>query len=339
MSRAGIDALSAAWGARGAAGFLEAPAEGGPRTGAIRLFYGPGEVHPRDPLSGWAVDGYGEFLWVTEWEGAVAPASLEEIRSATRAFYSSKGYRGAVVLSRPRQGIPDHPQPLWGETPPESFTVVERAGGREMRFEIRLLESRHPGLFLDHAPLRERLACWDRLAGRKVLNTFAYTGSLSVAAWAGGASEVLTLDLSRPTIQWAERNARLNAVDPARSRFFYGDCFEELPRLARRGELFDVVISDPPSFSRGRKKTFSTQKDLVELHRLLFSVLRSGGLLVTSINSANVEWEKYEREVRMAAREAGRALQLLERLEQPATFPSHPANPRSRYLKGFIFES
>jgi 23S rRNA G2069 N7-methylase RlmK/C1962 C5-methylase RlmI len=329
-----VDVLEQAWKVRLLAGVLERIHES-----ALRLFYGPGEVHPSDPFSSWAIDGYGEYLWITEWEGPSQAHSIDELRRASQTFYSSQGYRGAVLLKRPRNSVPEKPQVLWGATPPESFTVLEGAREHELKFEIRLTEGRHPGLFLDHFPLRQWLMKSGKASGKRVLNTFAYTGSLSMAAWKGGAAEVVTLDLSKPTIQWAERNAALNALAPEKSRFLAGDFFEEVPRIARRGERFDLVISDPPSFSRGRKGTFSTQKDLVDLHEKLFSVLSPGGVLVSSINSANVPWDKYENEVKLAARNAGRRLTLLQRIEQPESFPAHPANPKSRYLKGFIFES
>ncbi|NDD91125.1 class I SAM-dependent rRNA methyltransferase [bacterium] len=306
---------------------------------ALRLFYGPGEVAPSDPLSAWAIDGYGSTLWVTEWEGGELSAAMSDLQQATEQVYRPRGYSGAVVLRRPRQGVPEKPQMLWGSEPPEAFTVVEGSGAQAMTFEIRLLSSRHPGLFLDHQPLRHWLAHSGLLQGKQVLNTFAYTGSLSVASWKGGASSVTTLDLSRPTIQWAERNAEWNQIPGETRRFLVGDFFDQIPRLVKKGESFDLVISDPPSFSRGLKRTFSTQKDLLDLHGLLFSVLRPGGLLVTSINSANVSWEKYEREVHQAAARVGRRLNLIQKIEQPLSFPSHPANPKSRYLKGFIFSS
>ncbi|MEN9723033.1 MAG: bifunctional rRNA ((2069)-N(7))-methyltransferase RlmK/23S rRNA, partial [Pseudomonadota bacterium] len=219
-------------------------------SGALRLFYGPGEVSPGHPLAAWAVDGYGAYLWVTEWEGPHAPLSLEELSQITRDFYEPLGFVGAIVLTRPRQGVPDQPRVLWGQTPPKAFGVYERWGEVALEYEIRLLESRHPGLFLDHEPLRRWLACSGQMQGRSVLNTFAYTGSLSVAAWRGGARSVTTVDLSRPTLDWAKRNAEINggmacggltessATPESQSRFFVGDFFEQIPRLARRGERF-----------------------------------------------------------------------------------------------------
>jgi 23S rRNA G2069 N7-methylase RlmK/C1962 C5-methylase RlmI len=78
---------------------------------------------------------------------------------------------------------------------------------------------------------------------------------------------------------------------------------------------------------------------LRELHSHLFSVLESPGLLISSINSANVSAERFESEILQAAQACGRSLKKLRRIEQPPSFPSHPENPKSRYLKGFVFEA
>jgi len=304
---------------------------------ALRLWYGPGEAR-EGVLQNWAIDGYGPFLWITEWEAALASATdlawIERLAQETQAFYGPLGFEGAVILSRPRQGVPELPKLLWGAVPDEKFEVREG----DLRFWIRLFGSRHPGLFLDHRPLRDWLALSGACRRKKVLNTFSYTGSLSVAASLGGAQHVTTLDLSKATLQWAKENAELNEISSDQSRWIAGDFFEEIPRLKRRGERFGVVISDPPSFSRGKKSNFSTQKDLVRLHQNLLSVLEPGGILVSSINSANVSWKHFEREVHEAARLAGVRLREMAPIRQPESFPSSPEMPRSDYLKGIIAE-
>src|SRR5690606_24981460 len=152
--------------------------------------------------------------------------------------------------------------PLFGEVPAGHFSVSE--GGRS--FLVQLQGVRHPGLFLDLAPLRDWLQA--RSQGWRVLNAFAYTGSLSVAAGRGGASHVTTIDLSRPTIRWAEENWRENVLPESSARFIAGDVFEWLPRLRREKAEYDCLILDPPSFSRGKKGSFSTAKDLRRLHEL-----------------------------------------------------------------------
>jgi 23S rRNA (cytosine1962-C5)-methyltransferase len=296
---------------------------------AIRVFHGPGEGS--GALQAITIDRFGDSCWVTEREGEkAAPASLA---GALRDFLESRGVRSAVALWRPRAGIPETAEPLLGETAaPDAKSGIEaREDGA--RYSIRFSGVRHPGLFLDHAPLRRWLR--ERASGWRVLNTFAYTGSLSVAAGLGGASHVTTLDLSGATVDWASANWRLNGLAEDKGRFIAGDVFERLPRFHRQGEAFDCVILDPPSFSRGKKGSFSTAKDLVKLHELAIDLLAPGGVLVTSINSANVSAEKFRADVLAAARARAKAFDVLAELSLPDTFPTRLERPEDRYLKGW----
>jgi 23S rRNA (cytosine1962-C5)-methyltransferase len=320
--------LQAAWKWRQARGVLS-------ELEAVRVFHGPGEGS--GDLSRISIDRFGNHFWVTEWsatgekDSAVGGGSnIQKVRTSLEAFFKEIGARSAVALIRPEKGLPEEPVTIFGEAPSERFEVREG----EMKIRIQLLGARHPGLFLDHLPLRRWLK--KRMQGLRVLNTFSYTGSLSVSAGLGGAAHVTTLDLSQPILAWAKENWECNSLPADRSRFISGDYFEWLPRLRKSGERFDCVILDPPSFSRGKKGTFSTSKDLRRLHVAAFEVLEPGGYLVTSINSANVPREKFEAEVWSAARECGLNAQVLHRIDLPETFPTRMANPEQRYLKGVI---
>jgi 23S rRNA (cytosine1962-C5)-methyltransferase len=173
--------------------------------------------------------------------------------------------------------------------------------------------------------------------GLRVLNLFAYTGSLSIAAGRGGAESVTTIDLSKATMDWARENWALNHLESARGRFFAGDVFEELPRLERRKELFERIVLDPPSFSRGKKGTFSTQKDWGRLHDRVLPLLAPGGILVSSMNSAQIPQSRVEDEIHQAAHRLGLRLQVLRRIDLPETFPTETGMPEERYLKGAYF--
>jgi len=298
---------------------------------AIRVFHGPGEGSGE--LSRIAIDRLGEHFWVTEWTAGdkdSSGSSIKKVQLELEAFFKEIEARSAVALFRPEKGIPDEPVTLFGKAPEGRFEIQEEG----VRFRIQLLGARHPGLFLDHLPLRRWLRA--RMKGLRVLNTFSYTASLSVAAGLGGAEHVTTLDLSNPILSWAKENWELNGLSQERARFISGDYFEWLPRLKRAGERYDCVILDPPSFSRGNKGTFSTSKDLRKLHAAAFDVLSPNGYLVTSINSANVAREKFESEVFAAARESQLELQVLHRIDLPETFPTRLGNPEQRYLKGLI---
>lgn len=310
--------LTKAWTDREASGELA-------RTEALRVFHGPGEG--TGVRRSWAIDRFGDHYWLTQWEGSEAESASP--RDDFVAFLRTKQAKSVVSLGRPERGVPALPEVVYGAPPQGRFAVDEQGA----KYAIQLVDARHPGLFLDHAPLRQWLR--ENARGWQVLNTFAYTGSLSVAAALGGAAHVTTLDLSRPTVQWAEENWRLNDLPDERARFLFGDVFEWLPRLGREGRRYDCVLLDPPSFSRGKKGTFSTAKDLPRLHALALERVEDGGVLVTSINSANVRRAKFRADVEQAARQAGVSLDVLWQVQMPASFPA--SSPEQRYLKGWAF--
>jgi 23S rRNA (cytosine1962-C5)-methyltransferase len=274
------------------------------------------------------------YAWVFVWEEHGRLALSPEMKEATIAFLKSIGVLGAVLLERPERGTPADPTLLFGEVP-ETHDVDE-AG---LLFLIRYLGTKHPGLFLDHAPLRDWLRSGGeknaKIEGARVLNAFAYTGSLSVAARSGGATAVTTLDLSRPTVNWAKENWALNfGKDDSSGDFIFGDVFEWMPKLAKRGERYDVVILDPPSFSRSEKKVFSTAKDLPALHATALGLLNPGGTLITSINSATVSVAKFRADIALAALEKKRRIREIRALGAPsASFPG------ADYLKGWILRA
>lgn len=288
---------------------------------AVRVFHGPGEGE--GDFRKIAIDRFGEHYWITEW----SPSShLDEVKD----FLLAKAAKSAVHLVRPEKGIPGDPEVLFGTPPEERFAIAEG----KLKFWIQLTGVKHPGLFLDHSPLRDWLVSSSR--GKRVLNTFAYTGSLSVAAGKGGASEVTTLDLSKPTLEWAKSNWELNALPAKAGDFIFGDYFEWLPKLAKKSRKFDLVVLDPPSFSRGKKGSFSTAKDLERLHELALDVLEKGGILATSINSESVSQKKFYFEIHSAAKTKGRRLEVIRELAPPRTFPIRPSAGAGPDLKGWI---
>jgi 23S rRNA (cytosine1962-C5)-methyltransferase len=322
-----IQKLEAAWKAREA--LLSSS------VGALRIFHGPGEGVGHPELSRIAIEffqgeGPDAYAWVYSWEVGGVLALSAETRAGLEKFLRDKGVAGAVLLERPEKDTPEDTTLLFGSVP--EYVDVTEFG---LKYRIRFLGTKHPGLFLDHAPLREWLIL--NTGARRVLNTFSYTGSLSVAARQGGAIRAVTLDLSRPTVAWARENWEMNFGKPVEgpngdADFIYGDVFEWFPKFEKRGDRFDAVILDPPSFSRSEKKVFSTAKDLPELHASAFQLLERGGLLITSINSAQITPEKFRSEIDRAAKAEKRKLTELAVLGAPnLTFPG------AEYLKGWVF--
>lgn len=162
----------------------------------------------------------------------------------------------------------------------KEFFVVEEGG---LKFKINLSDYLDTGLFLDHRITREMVR--KESNGKKVLNLFAYTGSFSVYAAAGGAAAVTTVDLSNTYIQWAKDNFELNGfMDSSKYHFIVADVLQYLDELKLNS--FDIIVMDPPTFSNSKKmKDFlDIQQDHVELINKCMLALKPGGILYFSTN-------------------------------------------------------
>lgn len=158
--------------------------------------------------------------------------------------------------------------------------VVEENG---LKFIVNLSDYLDTGLFLDHRLTRERVRSESK--NKKVLNLFAYTGSFSVYAAAGGAEEVITVDLSKTYLNWAERNILLNGFSNKLAyKFIHADVLQYLKKLP--SAHFDLIIMDPPTFSNSKRMEdfLDIQRDHVELINDCMAALKLGGVLYFSTN-------------------------------------------------------
>ena len=211
------------------------------------------------------------------------------------------------------RAIYEQPKPRRGGADPARL-----ATGRPMdRFEVRELGARYlidltasatsSGLFLDQRETRRALLGMD-LRGKTVLNTFAHTGSLSVAAALAGG-EVLTLDLSKRYLEWAADNLRANGIDPTDHDAIYGDVSDWLNRFAKRRRTFDLVLVDPPSTSTPRKKGGSRWVVDRDLHTLVAQAARvtaPSGKIYVSTNLQRMTWATFLDQVEAGVAAAGR---------------------------------
>ena len=289
---------------------------------AWRLVNGEG-----DGLPGLTVDRYGEFLLVQYYTRAWEP----HLSAVAQALMADGPTRGIYAKFRPQQtrtaGAAVNGRLLAGTKTPEPLVVKEHG----LHFRVDLAGELHTGLFLDQRDNRQGLR---RLsAGQRVLNLFAYTAAFSVAAAAGGAARVTTIDVAPRYLDWGRENFRLNNLDPAAHDFIAGDCFAELEKLARNGRSFDVILMDPPSFSTTRDSRFTTSGGTAELVQRALGLLPPGGVLVTSSNHQKVDLADYLKELRRGALAAGRELRVIETAGQGGDFPYPVTFPEGRYLK------
>ncbi len=212
-------------------------------------------------------------------------------------------------------------------------SVVARENGQH--FLIRPAQGLSVGLYLDMRDTRAWLAREAR--GRTVLNLFSYTCGFGVAARAGGARRVLNVDASRRVLEWGEENARLNGQPVDRYDYVAGDVFEWLERLARKGEHFECVVVDPPSFATTRTSRFSAARDYAGLAERAARVVAPGGRLVACCNLATLPPRRFDALVAEGVDRAGRKAGAGEHLgPSPVDFPAtdeHPAALKVRVLE------
>jgi 23S rRNA (cytosine1962-C5)-methyltransferase len=210
-----------------------------------------------------------------------------------------------------------------------------------VQFELSLSEGYSVGLFLDQRDNRRRflvnhIAAGFPLfeggaAGREVLNTFAYTCGFSVGAARAGA-RTTSLDLSKKHLEWGRRNFALNGLDAASHDFIYGDVFDWLRRLARKGRSFDALVLDPPTFSQSKEHgVFRAEKDYDTLVSAALPLLRSGGVLFASTNASVLLPENFLEVIASAIARSRRKIVQQHYVPQPPDFPIARAEPA--YLK------
>ncbi|NSL88452.1 methyltransferase domain-containing protein [Chitinophaga sp. Mgbs1] len=162
----------------------------------------------------------------------------------------------------------------------ESHEMQVQEGG--LKFKVNLSDYLDTGLFLDHRTTRGMVRAESQ--GKKVLNLFCYTGSFSVYAAAGGASEVTSVDLSKTYLTWAEENMRINGFDTAQHKFVHADVLQYLDTL--KINTYDIVIMDPPTFSNSKrmKDFLDIQRDHVTLLNKVLLATKKDGVVYFSNN-------------------------------------------------------
>lgn len=259
-------------------------------------FDGPGELLAQDLTCRWIhtegdplrVEQLGGVFWLSWFDdrfpGEVESGALSEIirlKNWRPCFFQLRRDRGGA---RPPAGA-DGAGAFGADNRevPEKWMAVEYdSSGVGLKFEFRREQGLSPGLFLDQRQNRS----WVRRHSHesKVLNLFCYTGGFSVAAAAGGASKVVSVDLSKSFLEWAKVNFALNGLAIDGHEFRAMDSRDYLAWAAKKGLQFELVICDPPSFSRSESGVFKIERDLEQLLTALAAVTAPGGRILFSTN-------------------------------------------------------
>lgn len=204
-----------------------------------------------------------------------------------------------------------------------------------VRYMVDVEDGQKTGFFLDQK--NNRAAIHRLCRGKRVLDCFTHTGSFALNAGIAGAASVLGVDASRLAVEQAEENAALNGLQE-RVKFRCADVFELLPMLEAQGERYDVVILDPPAFTKSRNSVKNAVKGYREINLRGLRLVRDGGYLATCSCSHFMEPELFARTIREAAAGAHRRLRQVEFRTQGPDHPILWAADQSYYLKFYIFQ-
>ncbi len=289
-----------------------------PQTNAFRLLFGEG-----DQLPGIVVDVYAGFAILVSYSSALGQIAAW----VAQALAERPEIRGVCERVTRRKERTSSLRLLSGEAPPEVVLIDEHG----LRYEVDFEAGQKTGLFLDHRENRHYLR--QLSAGKRVLNLFSYTGAFSVSCAAGGASHVTSVDIAAPAIEASSRNVSHNELPPSVHEGVAADVFEFLEGAKARGQTWDLVIADPPSFASSRAELFGALRAYKKLHAAALSVLTPGGLYAGASCTAQVSPDAFRQTL---AEGAARVKQRLTVVHEVAHAPDHPyaaGHLEGRYLK------
>ena len=304
------------------------------RSNGIRLVHGES-----DGLPGLVVDRYDDTLvaqfgsaGMERWKDVLADALLRETGL-------SKLYERSDASSRSLEGLPESTGWLRGGTLADGQPAPTGITLREHDWQLTLdvAEGHKTGFYLDQRDSRQRFAevTRQRQFGT-VLNCYCYTGGFTVAALAGGAGHVTSIDSSAPALERARAHVALNGFDASRADFLDADVNASLRRFGAEGRSFDAIILDPPKFAPTAAHAERAARAYKDINRLAFKLLAPGGVLFTYSCSGGISADLFHKIVASAGIDAGVDGYITERL---AGAPDHPMTihfPEGEYLKGLV---
>ena len=288
-----------------------------------------------DFLPGLVVDKYADVLVVQclalgmeQFKVAIV-SILREVMEADGVFIRGV-YERSDANERRKEGLAKV-KDFIGEPFDTNVEIVENG----VHYMVDVVNGQKTGFFLDQK--YNRLAMQRICRGRKVLDCFTHMGTFALNAGIAGATDVTGLDISEYAVEQATENARRNGLQDT-VHFRCANVLDELPKLAEAGEKFDVVILDPPAFTKSREATKNAIKGYREINMKGLKLVKDGGYLATCSCSHFMTQELFTKTIREAARSSHKRLRQIEFRTQAADHPILWAADESYYLKFYIFQ-
>jgi len=290
-------------------------------TTVYRLVHGEG-----DGLPGLIIDYYNGTAVIQAHHIGIH-LQVQAIAAALRAVYGSqlKGVYDKSGETLPKSETVPSNEWIWGKA--ETNLVKEYGAGYKIDWE----KGQKTGFFIDQRENRKLVASYAR--GKKVLNTFCYSGGFSVLALQEGATEVHSVDISQKAIALTEENVSLNAGFEGKHQSIVADVVKYIREI---GDDFDLIILDPPAFAKSLKARHNAVQAYKRLNAEALRKIKPGGILFTFSCSQVVDKRLFANTITAAALESKRNVRILHQLSQPADHPINCFHPETEYLKGLV---
>ena len=290
-------------------------------TSVYRLVHGEG-----DGLPGLIIDYY-QGTAVIQAHNLGMHQHLAEIAEGLKAVYgkSLKGVYDKSAETLPKTDSSLANEWVWGKA--ETDLVKEYGATYKIDWE----KGQKTGFFIDQRENRRLVASYSK--GKKVLNTFCYSGGFSVLVLQEGASEVHSVDISQKAIELTDENVALNAGFKGKHQSIVADVVKYIREI---GEDFDLIILDPPAFAKSIKARHNAVQAYKRLNAEALRKIKPGGILFTFSCSQVVDKRLFANTITAAALESERNVRILHQLSQPADHPINCFHPETEYLKGLV---
>lgn len=293
----------------------------------VRLVHGEA-----DGLPGLVVDRYADVLSVQclsagieRWREPIADALLR-LTGATRLYERSDPAVRALEGLEPRSG-------WWRGDGATALTIREH----DWQLGLDVASGHKTGFYLDQRDNRRAFAHWVRQLGcRRVLNCYCYSGGFTVAAFAGGAEQVVSVDSSAAALDAARANLARNGMAGRRAEFVDADVNHTLRARLQAGGSFDAIVLDPPKLAPTVAHAERAARAYKDINRLALKLLAPGGLLFTFSCSGGVSADLFHKIVAGAGLDAGVNAAIVQRLEAACDHPTTIEFPEGEYLKGLV---
>jgi len=292
------------------------------KTNAYRLVNGEGDFLP-----GLIVDSYGEAFVLQ-----CLTAGMERLKGIltdlmASDFHPQSIYERSDVPTRKEEGLSESKGLLFGKEVPDRIEIEEYG----CRFEVNVKRGQKTGFYLDQRENRFSLGKLSQ--GKRILDSFSYTGAFAIHAGLGGAKEVTLIDSSEDALGMAEDHFELNHLEKIPHQLIRGDAFDIMRGLESG---YDLIILDPPPFAKKKGHLAGASRGYKDLNLLALRLLKKEGLLFTFSCSQHISWSLFQKIVFSAAVDSGRRVQVLSRRGHPTDHPFHLCHPEGEYLKGLI---